>query len=40
MNRPTHIEDYLVTLHTGQWFGFRKDYTGSERMTYANVNCT
>ena len=22
MNRPTHIEDYLVTLHTGQWFGW------------------
>jgi len=20
--RPTHIEDYLVSLHTGQWFGW------------------
>jgi len=30
MNRPTHIEDYLVSLHTGQWFGWsdtkNKDY--------------
>ena len=22
MNRPNHIEDYLVTLHIGQWFGW------------------
>ena len=20
--RPNHIEDYLVKLHTGQWFGW------------------
>ena len=20
--RPTHIEDYLVKLHNGQWFGW------------------
>ena len=20
--RPNHIEDYLVSLHTGQWFGW------------------
>jgi hypothetical protein len=20
--RPNHIEDYLVQLHTGQWFGW------------------
>jgi len=20
--RPKHIEDYLVSLHTGQWFGW------------------
>ena len=20
--RPNHIEDYLITLHSGQWFGF------------------
>ena len=20
--RPTHIEDYLITVRTGQWFGW------------------
>ena len=20
--RPNHIEDYLITVKTGQWFGF------------------
>ena len=23
--RPNHIEDYLVSLHTGQWFGWSDD---------------
>ena len=36
-NRPDHIEDYLCSLHNGQWFGFRKDFTGDERMAYENV---
>jgi hypothetical protein len=27
----------LSQMHSGQWFGFRKDYTGSERMSYENV---
>jgi len=26
MNRPTHIENYLLTHRTGQWFGW-SDYT-------------
>tara|TARA_R100000005_G_C4990963_1_gene198366 strand:+ start:1223 stop:1498 length:276 start_codon:yes stop_codon:yes gene_type:complete len=30
--RPTHIEDYLVQLHRGQWFGF-----GGKEKTYANL---
>ncbi len=30
--RPKHIEDYLVSLHTGQWFGF-----GGNEKTYANL---
>ena len=30
--RPTHIEDYLVSLHTGQWFGF-----DNKEKTYANL---
>jgi|TARA_B110000285_G_C14669449_1_gene399670 hypothetical protein len=31
--RPTHIEDYLVKLHTGQWFG----WSNSKNKVYANL---
>ena len=31
--RANHIEDYLVQLHTGQWFGW-SDY---ENKVYANL---
>jgi len=31
--RPNHIEDYLVTLHTGQWFG----WSDSKNKIYANL---
>ena len=27
----------LSKMNSGQWFGFRKDYTGTERMAYENV---
>jgi hypothetical protein len=33
MNRPKHIEDYLVSLHTGQWFG----WSDSKNKIYANL---
>ncbi len=33
MNRPTHIEDYLVSLHTGQWFG----WSDSKNKIYDNL---
>jgi len=33
MSRPTHIEDYLVKLHTGQWFG----WSDSKNKVYANL---
>ena len=33
MNRPTHIENYLVSLHTGQWFG----WSDSKNKIYANL---
>ena len=33
--RADHIEDYLVTVRTGQWFGWKK---GTEpRKVYANL---
>ena len=31
--RPNHIEDYLITLHTGQWFG----WSDSKNKVYANL---
>ena len=31
--RPTHIEDYLVTIKTGQWFG----WSDSKNKIYANL---
>ena len=33
MIRPTHIEDYLVSLHAGQWFG----WSNSKNKIYANL---
>ena len=31
--RPSHIEDYLVTVRTGQWFGF----SDPSNKVYANL---
>ena len=31
--RPNHIEDYLVQLHIGQWFG----WSDSKNKVYANL---
>jgi len=33
MSRPTHIEDYLITVRTGQWFG----WSDSKDKVYANL---
>ena len=33
--RPDHIMDYLVTVRTGQWFGWAK--APEPRMVYANL---
>jgi len=32
MARPTEIQDYLMRLHTGQWFGFN-----NKEHTYSNL---
>ena len=32
-SRPDHIEDYLVQLHSGQWFG----WSDSKNKVYANL---
>ena len=33
MNKPQHIEDVLVHLHSGQWFG----WSDSKNKVYANL---
>ena len=33
LERPTHIEDYLITVRVGQWFG----WTDSKNKVYANL---
>jgi len=32
-DRPNHIENYLITLHSGQWFG----WSDSKNKIYANL---
>jgi len=27
----------LANMHTGQWFGWKKDWTGEHRMSYENI---
>jgi len=27
----------LAQMHQGQWFGWKKNWTGSERMSYENI---
>jgi len=34
--RPNHIEDYLITVRTGQWFGFNNLNGDEANKTYAN----
>ena len=37
MNEQKWLNYALAQMHNGQWFGFRKDWTGSHRMSYENV---
>ena len=35
--RPDNLEDYLVTVRTGQWFGFNNLNGVEANKTYANL---
>ena len=35
--RPDNLEDYLVTVRTGQWFGFNNLNGDEANKTYANL---
>ena len=37
MTEQEYLNKALASMHNGQWFGFRKDWTGSHRMSYENV---
>ena len=37
MTDKEYLNLALASMHSGQWFGFKKDYTGSERMSYENI---
>ena len=37
MNDQEWLNLALASMHSGQWFGWKKDYTGNERMSYENI---
>ena len=37
MNKQEWLNFALAQMHTGQWFGFRKNWTGEHRMSYENI---
>jgi hypothetical protein len=37
MNKQQLLNLALSKMHNGQWFGWKKDYTGTERMAYENI---
>jgi hypothetical protein len=37
MNEQQYLNLALAQMHSGQWFGFKKDWTGEHRMSYENI---
>jgi hypothetical protein len=37
MNDQEWLNLALAKIHSGKWFGWKKDYTGTERMAYENI---
>ena len=37
MNEQEWLNFALAQMHTGQWFGWKKDWTGEHRMSYENI---
>ena len=37
MNNQDWLDLALASMYSGQWFGFRKDWTGEHRMSYENI---
>ena len=37
MNNQDWLNLALAKMHSGQWFGWKKDWTGEHRMSYENI---
>ena len=37
MNEQDWLNKALAKMNNGQWFGWKKDWTGSHRMSYENI---
>ena len=37
MEDREYLNMALAKMHSGQWFGWKKDWTGSDRMSYENI---
>ena len=37
MNKQQWLNYALAQMHSGQWFGWKKDWTGEHRMSYENI---
>ena len=37
MNDKDWLNLALSSMHSGQWFGWKKDWTGEHRMSYENL---
>ena len=37
MNDQDYLNLALSRMNSGQWFGWKKNFTGSERMSYENI---
>ena len=37
MTDREYLNMALTQMHSGQWFGWKKDWTGSHRMSYENI---
>ena len=37
MTDKEYLNMALAKMHSGQWFGWKKDWTGEHRMSYENI---
>ena len=37
MDKQDWLAFALEDMHSGQWYGWKKDWTGSHRMSYENI---